>query len=429
MRFLPALIALLVGCSSSDFEVAEAPDTGGVPTDDTGTVEDTGAPSEDVGGTSDTPVTCTDLPSNPPVVYVDKRSTRSSKGTADCPFVSIKDAVAFVNGLPSGSGKHQVRVAGGAVGSPVVYDEPMLVLKWQTTLTGDGIGRVVITGGGSCGDGICMVVMEGGSTLEGVTLDAKGLAKVPVAMGPALLTASVVKSTEITGTKDDKSPAIYVEGGGAAEIGPDVRIHDNGGHAILAKSIGSLKVTSVGGSPTQLHRNLVGVQILSGRLEMTGPNEVYRSRVHGVVVISNERNNLIDGLIATENAGTGVYVDGGASLKLRRSKLLSNDTGLFFRFNTANELDLGTLLDPGGNTLGTASVTNKRAGICLPASRSVNAPARSNYFGQCPPTAAAMAEVANACELVPTGAYKDVYFAASGTDPVPPLDFTGCSLK
>jgi len=439
MRHASLLVVLLMGCSSSDFEVAESADTGGL-ADDTGTIAaDTDSPVDDIGTVVDSgttadaqpevPVVCAELAANPAVVYVDKRSTRATKGTAECPFTTIKDAIAFINGLPSGSGKHQVRVAGGAIGSPVVYEEPTLVLKWQTTVTGDGMGRVVITGGGACGEGTCMIVMEGGTTLEGVSLDAKGLAKVPLVMGPGFLTTALVRSTEITGTRDDKNPAVYVEGGGAAEVGPDVRIHDNGGHGILVKNIGALKVTSAGGTPNQLHRNLVGVQMIGGRLEMVGANEVYKSKVHGVVIITAERNNFIDGLVATENAGTAVYVDGGASLKLRRSKLLANDTGLFFRFNTTNELDLGTLLDPGGNTLGTKLITNKRMAICLPAGRTANAPARANYFGVCPPTAATMAEAVNACELVPPGAYKDIYFASNGTEPIPPFDLTSCGVK
>jgi len=440
MRRSLVLFAMLVGCTSDEFELSEPPPDTGSTLDDTGTISadtgvepgDTGVP-EDTGNVAvdappETMAPCTELAMNPPIVYVDKRSARTAKGTADCPFLSIKDALAFVNGLPSGSGRHQIRVAGGAVGSPVVYDEPMLVLKWQTTLTGDGIGRVVITGGGTCGEGTCMMLMEGGSTLEGVSLDAKLVAKVPIAMGPAWLTTALVKSTEITGTKDDKSPAIYVEGAGAAEIGPDVRIHDNGGHGVLVKT-GVLKIASVAGSPVQLHRNLVGVQMVGGRLDMSGPTEVVKNKLHGVVIVNNERYNAIDGLIATENVGTAVYVDGGASLKLRRSKLLSNDTGLFFRFAGTNELDLGTALDPGGNTFSMTSVTNKRMAICLPAARTTSSAARGNGFASCPPTAAAMTEAMNACELVPSGSYKDIYFASATTDATPPFDLAGCAVK
>lgn len=441
MRYVPFLIAVLVGCSSSEFAVNEGAADTGTPGDDTAAT-DTGAPADDTAappldtGVLDTAppdaaVTCTTLPSNPAVVYVDKRSSKS-KGTSECPFSSIKDALAFVNGLPSGSGKHQVRVAGGTVAAPLVYDEPMLVLKWQTTLTGDGMGRVIVTGGGACGDGTCMFVMEGGSTLEGVTVDAKGLPKVPLALGPGILTGVVVKSTEIVGTKDHNYPAIYVEGGGAVDLGPDMRIHDNGGHAILVKNIFSLKLTGAPGAANLLHRNLSGIVMIGGRLDLSGPTEVLKSKSHGIILGAPEKvAHTIDGLVSTENVGAGLYVDGGASLRMRRSKLLKNDIGLIFRHVGGSDLDLGTATDPGLNTIGLKLETNKRAGICLPSARLVASPAQGNFFNSCPPSWQTLVEGEKACDTIPGGMYKDLFYAVGATtgEPALPLDATNCTAK
>lgn len=438
MRYA-VLLGALLGCSSSEFTVAgDGTNTDTGASADTAAATDTGTavvdsdtpPPADSGSTADSNTVdasapCAALPMNPPIVYVDKRTTKSSKGTSDCPFATIKEAVAFVASLPSGSGKHTIRVAGGAVGAPLVYDEPMLVLKWQMSLVGDGQDRVTITGGGTCGEGQCMVVMEGGSTLEGVKLDAKGLAKVPLALGPTVLTNITVKSTAVVGTKDDKSPAIYVDGVGTVDLGPDMRVTDNGGPGLVVKNVFSLKITG-SATPNQFNRNLAGIYIQGGRLDISGPTEVSKNRTMGVAILAPEKAaHVLDGLIAVENAATGVFVDGGASLKLRRSRLTKNDIGLVFRFVGTNELDLGTLLDPGNNYFVLPSEPNKRAGICLPAARATSSPARSNYFSACPPTDASMVEDVKACDTIPT-TYKDIYFAGAASVP---LDLTNCGVK
>ncbi len=433
MRYA-VLAAALLGCSSSEFAVAgegtetdtgtAATDTGSVAVDsDSPPLVDSGSPADANADVAP----CAPLPMNPPTVYVDKRTTKAAKGTSECPFATIKEAVAFVASLPSGSGKHTIRVAGGAAGAPLVYDEPMLVLKWQMSLVGDGQDRVTITGGGTCGDGQCMVVMEGGSTLEGVKLDAKGLAKVPLALGPTALTGVTVKATGVVGTKDEKSPAIYVDGVGAAELGPDMRVTDNGGPGVLVKNIFSLKINGA----NLFNRNLVGIYMQGGRLDLSGATEASKNRTIGVALLAPEKTaHVLDGLIAVENASTGVYVDGGASLKLRRARITRNDIGLMFRFVGTNELDLGTLLDPGNNVFVGPAEPNKRAGICLPAMRAATtAPARGNFFSACPPTSASMLEDVKACDTLPS-AYKDIYYAAAAAGgETPPLDLTNCGVK
>ena len=412
--------------------MAEISDTGALDSlhgDPADTDEDTGTTLEASPPPEAGP--CAEIAANPPTVYVDKRSTRASKGTSDCPFATIREAVTFVAALPSTSGKHTIRVAGGTAGAPLVYDEPMLVLKPNTTLIGDGPGRVVIIGGGTCNMAVCMVVMEGNTALEGVTIDAKGGQKIPLAMGPGILTGASAKSITVTGTKDDKTPGIYVNGGGAAELGPDVKVIDNGGHGILVQTIYSLKLTGAPGSPNQINRNLYGVQLLAGRLEINGATEVSKNARHGVILVMNDKTtHVLDGLQAVDNGGTGLFVDGGAGLRLRHSKLVRNDLGLSFRFAIGNELDLGTGFSPGDNFIGGLTEKNKRAGICLPSSRVTNSPARGNGFSACPPTASPMPESEKACESL-SGDYRDIYFGVGTISPTSgvPLELDGCTSK
>jgi hypothetical protein len=445
MRYALSCLALLTACSSSNFDVAPAvSDTGTVVTDDTSTpppdtttpadegVTDTGRPAE---AAPPIDAACTALPADPATVYVDKTTKKPSKGTLDCPFATIREATMLVASLPMSATKHVIRVAGGPVGgAPNVYDEPVLTLKKDMSLVGDGPSRVTIVGGGTCGEAVCMVVMESGSALEGVTIDAKLGQKIPLAMGPALFAVVSVKNTTITGTKDDKTPGIYVEGFGWADIGPDTKIVDNGGWGILMSKGGVIRLLGTNAQPVVIERNLMGIQLTGGRLDVSGSAIVSNNKTHGVVLIMADKSpHVIDGLIAKDNVGFGLYVDGGAGLKLRNSKLVRNDIGLGFRLTVGNELDLGTVLNPGNNFIAGLTETNRRAGICLPSSRAGTSPARGNSWSACPtPTSGVMIEGEKACEAIPTMAYKDVYFGVptggTGT-PVFPFETDGCTTK
>lgn len=431
MRYV-AVLAALLGCSSSNFEVAPPPDTG-VPAADTGAVvADSETPPADTGDTVETAVPdtalppCTELVPNPPTVFVDKRSKRMAQGTSDCPFPTIKDALAFVAGLPGGSGKHTVQVVGGIAGTPLVYDEPMLVIKPGTELRGDGAERVVITGGGACGTegAVCMVIMEGNTALEGVTIDAKGLPKIPLAIGAPFLNWVVVKSTTVRGAAD-KTPAMLVDGAGIVELGPELKINDNASTGIFVKSTGSIKLNGF----NQINRNLLGVYMVAGTFDINGATEVIGNKSVGVAIAASDKKHTIDGAIITDNASYGVYVD-GAGLKMRRTKLVRNDIGLMFRFLAGgNELDLGTHLSPGANILGAKLEANKRAAICLPTYRSTSSPARGNALYTCPTTPTAIGEGEKVCDTLPAD-YRDVYYGAPAVStPAAPLDLGGCYTK
>jgi hypothetical protein len=428
MRYAVVLAALL-GCSSSNFEVAASPDTA--------VAADTGAPAADSdsplsdshdaveASPPDTSAPCTELVANPPTVYVDKRSTRQAKGTSDCPFKSIKDGLAFVAALPSGSGKHTVQVVGGIAGAPLVYDEPMLVIKPQTELRGDGADRVVITGGSACGaeGAVCMVVMEGNTALEGFTIDAKGANKTPLAIGAGVLQWVFVKSTTLRGA-GEKASGMFTDGYGILELGPELKVIDNVGGGITVKSTGSMKLNGL----NQIKNNAIGIYMLAGQLDVVGPTEISANKSVGLALAASDKRHSLDGAIVADNASYGVYVDGG-SMKIRRSKIIRNDIGLLFRYGASNDLDLGTLVSPGDNTFGGKLELNKRAAICLPMYRATTSPARGNTFNVCPPIPVAITEGEKVCDALPA-MYNDVYYGVGMTTASnPPLDITGCSPK
>ncbi|MBK7401176.1 MAG: hypothetical protein IPJ34_34210 [Myxococcales bacterium] len=422
---------LLAGCSSSDFSVAA--DAG--PTDtgsstDTGVVADSGGTDSGVAETStdgavDAPP-CVEGPANPAIVYVDKRATRPGKGTLDCPFQTIKDAVALVATLPTGSGAHTLRVAGGTGAAPLVYDEPVLILKYGWTLLGDGAGRVTITGGGKCGDSQCLVVMEGGSALEGVRLDALGKVMTPLGLTPGAFTSVVVKSTVVTGVKSEKVPAVYVEGTGNAEFGPDVRVIDNAGIGIAVKNVFRLKFSATAGLPNQINKNGFGIALGGGVIELGGPTEVSSNVGHGVLVQSPDKGtHNFDGLSAKNNGLSGLYLEVGASARVRRSTFLRNKVGITFKSAPGSELDLGKLLDPGNNVLGGKTDSNATAAICSPVARALDMPAWNDAFKACAPSTAPIDATKSCDEL---GSYQDIWFAVATGSSKAPFDVQNCTV-
>ncbi len=427
-----SLLALLclgpLACSSSSFEVAASSptddDAGEVgPSDDAGS--DTSAPS-DTGGVVDAGP-CAPLSGNPTTIFVDGRTKRASIGSAECPTRTIREALAIVGTLPTGD--HTIRIAGGAPSAPVVYDEAGLVLvKTRTKLEGDGAARVVITGGGPCGGAStasCVVALEGNAAIEGVTIDAKG-PKVGLAVTPAAFTASGLKDVTVTGSKGDTNPAVYVNGAGNVDL-VDVRVTDNQGPGVHAASVFRLKVSStLGGPRSTFDRNLVGIHVDGGILELGGADA--RDNVtHGIAITSaSAGTHALDDLNATGNGANGVLVEGGANLKLRRSKLVSNRVGLLFRFGLLNDLDLGTASDPGKNHFGGVSANNKYAGICLPVARATHASAHDNLWAACGPTSLPLSE-GDTCNGL--SGFQDVRYRPTGVGgaPKPPLDFGDCT--
>jgi hypothetical protein len=430
--------AFFTACSSADFAVAPSggEDTG---VDDTGsstdsaTTEDTAV--EDTGSASDGAVEaapCAPLDAASTTIYVDQRTTRTSVGSADCPARTIKEAIAIVGTLPSG--KHVIKVAGGTAGSPIVYDESgALVLKAGTSLEGDGPGRVTITGGGTCSGTGCIFGMEGNSSIQGVTIDAKG-PKIPVVMGPAGFTNCVLSHSVITGVKGSMSPlpAVFIAGNGTVDLGPELVVNKNESLGVYADSIFSIHVIA-GGTGNRFNDNQVGFAMKTGFLNFDG-GEVAKNSALGMAVSSTNGTVNITGLDAHDNALHGLVIDKGASLKMRNSSLNKNGGyGLVFAFTTgvsANDLDLGKSGDNGNNLLGAGSGSNKFGGVCLPVGRSLKGSAQGDRWSRCDPTQFPFTVSTGSdvsCDSPPPS-YADVWYVSGGATMTPPLDTSGCTV-
>ncbi|MGZ3418470.1 MAG: hypothetical protein ACXVEE_11430 [Polyangiales bacterium] len=425
--------ALLSACSSSDFAVAgegapdsqssdgESTDTGTVVTDsessDTGTVT-SDAPSE--------AAVCAPLDMAATTIYVDQRTTRTSIGTADCPTKTIKEALAIVGTLPSG--KHTIKVAGGAVGSPITYAESsVLILKANTTLSGDGPARVVITGGGMCSGTPCIVAMEGNSTLDGVKIDANGSKSVPLVMTPGAFTNCVVSHTVITGVKGTTmNPGVFISGNGTVDLGPELVVQKNDSIGVYADSIFSIHVIAAG---NKFNENLAGLVMKVGGLNFDG-GEVGNNASVGLSLGAANGTINITGLDAHDNGQHGLVVDKGASLKMRSSSLNKNGRfGLVFNFTTglgANDLDLGKALDLGKNLFGASTGSNKFGGICLPISRAAKGDAQGDKWSTCDPIQSAFPDSTGNCDATPA-AYADIWYAPNATATTP-LTVAGCTV-
>jgi len=394
--------------------------------------EDTRA---DIVGLPDTAVTdtapdvplgpCTKLDPNPPTIFVDGRATRDSNGTADCPAKTIGEGLALVAGLPSG--KRTIKVAGAPGG--LTYDEKgALVVKFNTTIVGDDSAKVIVTGGGACGTSgaQCVFIMEGGSSLESVTIDSKG-PRIGILATPGFLTTASLKSLLVTGSTGDKNMAVGMSGAGTLDINSDVRVTKNTGPGVYVISGRLNAKTPFAGTPSHFDENLAGI-VVDGTGSCDLENVTASKNVtHGVALIATTKDgaNNIGALTANDNGANGVFVEVGASLKMRRSTLVRNRVGLQFRFGPTNTLDLGTaaFLDKGGNTFGGKTVFNTKAGICLPFGRAGCSDAQGNMWSGCSPTNIALP--GEACDG--TGSYQDVWFNGTLSAGKPPLTFGDCT--
>jgi hypothetical protein len=426
--------AFFTACSSAEFAVAPEDDSGGS-VEDTATtdaapddtaIEDTGSPSDSALEAAP----CAPLDMAATTVYVDQRTTRTSIGSADCPTKTIKEAIAIIGTLPSG--KHVIKVAGGAAGSPIVYEESgALLLKANTSLEGDGPARVTITGGGTCSGTGCIFGMEGNSSIQGVTIDAKG-PKIPVVMGPAGFTNCVLSHSVITGVKGSMSPlpAVFIAGNGTVDLGPELVVNKNESLGVYADSIFSIHVIA-GGTGNRFNDNQVGFAMKTGYLNFDG-GEVAKNSALGMAISSTTGTVDITGLDAHDNALHGLVVDKGASLKLRNSSLNKNGGfGLVFVFTTGlsgNDLDLGKGGDPGNNLLGAATGSNKFGGVCLPVGRIAKGSAQGDKWSRCEPIQSPFVSGATdpTCDTDP-GSYADVWYTAGTTGGVP-FDTGGCMV-
>lgn len=425
MRLLvaPALLLLLTGCSSSEFNVSNPGDDAGALDDtassvdaasgDTGTaVDDTAvadAPVEDVPAPSDAP--CSPLGASPSTIYVDARASGPSIGTAACPSKTIAGALAIAAGL--GPGARTIRVAGST--PALLYNETSaLVLKHSFALVGDGVSKVTITGGGACSTATCVVVLEGGASIEGVTISAGSA--MGIASAPAIGTRATVKGVTVSGGIGGANAAIYVNGKGSIDLGPELRVKGNAGPGVVIDDTALAKLAG------DFSENAAGIVVKGGLLQLDGGTAL-ANKTNGVALLSAAKHSIAN-FTARDNLAAGVFVEANASLTMRGSTLVKNRYGLVFRFGTGNALDLGTLADYGKNVFGGPSGINSKAAVCLPLARTAKQPAVGNKWFVCEPTRLLLGT--GGCEGI--SAYQDVYYAAVDISTPAPLDGSACDV-
>jgi hypothetical protein len=406
-----SLVATL-GCSSSDFEVAtpSTEDSGVETTSEDTAAADAVVPIEDAPPLSDAP--CSSLGAAT-TIYVDARTTRPSVGTAECPTKTIAEALAILARLPPA--KRTVRIAGSTL-TPLVYNETsLLTVKPSTAIVGSGVSQVTVTGGGACGATTCVFVLEGGTSIEGITI--RPGAAVGLALGPTAGTTTIAKNVTVSGGTLAASAAVYVNGAGTVEIGPELRAKDNAGVGLIIETILSARVNAF------FNDNGGGIVVKGGVVNIEGGTAL-RNKTTGVALLSNAKHTIMN-FDVRDNLANGIFVDGNAHLKMRATTVVKNRVGLQFRFGSANELDLGTSVDNGKNVFGGPSALNSKAAICLPVARALKAPAVGNKWFVCEPTRLPLAG-GSTCEGLST--YQDVYYLPVNTGDPAPLDWSACDV-
>lgn len=227
------LLWLAAGCSSASFDVVAPGVDSGTPAADTAlgdtALGDTGrpvdptdsAPMVDSAITEAPPPMCTPIGAPLTTIYVDGKTTvTASNGASGCPFKTIQAAVTYAGMHPVAA--RTIKVAAGT------YNETgPVILKQRISLIGAGVTSTTIMGGGPClGIGNCVVRVEGGATLENVTVDASPTAK------HAIVTGStdpggypVLKNVKATGAIGDGNAGILTSAG--SQLGPNVEASGN----------------------------------------------------------------------------------------------------------------------------------------------------------------------------------------------------------
>jgi pectin methylesterase-like acyl-CoA thioesterase len=215
-----------VGCSSSNFEIAESTDSG---TSDE-TASDTGiGPVEDGAPPADSSVEeviavdagCA-APSDPLEIWVDGASANSPTGTASCPFHKVSEAIAYANTLPMKP--RTIRVKPGSY-----VEDTAIILRKGLTLSGSGVGVTQLSGGGACTSSTsgykCVIRVDSGAILERVSIDASPNGKHGVVTGEAEGVFPIVRSTAISGAGGSCCSGILVNSG--AILGPNIESSKN----------------------------------------------------------------------------------------------------------------------------------------------------------------------------------------------------------
>lgn len=418
--FLLAGLIWVGGCSSADFDVA------GDPSADTGTT-DTANPAEDSGGTADGVAPDEGVPevvaeagcpalTNPTEIWVDGTSTASpATGSSSCPFRHVLEAVEYANKL---GGNRAIKVRAG-----IYTESAAIVLRAGLTLTGSGVGITQLAGGGPCyetaGAYKCIVRVDGGATLERVSVDAGPTAKHGVVTGSSGGSYAIVRSTKITGAVGDGNAGILATSG--AILGPNIESIGNryglviwgnqpttilegtnkfdGNAAIGINHEGTGVLTFGGGS---VSNNLVGIKL-------------------GEPYTATPPMHDIKDLTARGNIEIGIRVMAVASARIRNSTITGSKIGVMATHGASNFIDLGTTGSLGGNNFGGSSVKNSMAGVCALFTQGTPMNIAGNTFPDCS-APRSLGDIGSSAGCESITEYEDVWYRGASV-PVT----TGCT--
>lgn len=433
-RLGPCWFALLVGCSSANFDVGSSGDTA---IEDAASSADTA--EEVFVGDDDGPIAtdagCAPVDHATVDVWVDSGASPGGGGAAGCPFRTLAEAASAPF---NGTVDRVVHVRAGT------YDERSVikVRSRETYRAEDGVAKIYASGTGACAPSTetCAFLIEANAMLDGLWIEAVGVSH-GVVVNSTSSVAPVVKNTTVRSARKDG----VVVFGASATFGPNAHVDANGWSGLVMRGSGRLNVTGVGNSFDGNKGGIwsggtfipgAGIYMVSGNIFLDGGATANANYV-GVLfdwTASSVAQQTLSQLTAQSNRNAGVVVSKGWSkVSLRKCLLTKNaNVGLRLEWDAGrtNDFDIGEAGSPGSNVLGGPTYKNGRAGLFLcGAGPTGSYSAEVNQWSACPPPQ----QMLNSCDALPT-AYTDVAYvphptvgASAGANPLaaPTLCSTG----
>ena len=380
-RSVLAMVSLLAGCSSGNFDIgAEGVDAAG---SDSAAAETELVDSGSSPGDSSSPpgdVGCTAV-ADPLEVFVDASSTfMAPTGSTACPFAHITDAIAYVRSLPVKP--RTIRVREGA------YVEGPVILEKGMTLAGAGASKTTISGGGTCmGTGsayLCIVRVDGGAILDGVSIDAGPSGKHGVITGSTSgSTYPIVRNTSIGNAVGDGNAGILAMEG--AILGPNI-VSSKNRYGLVIWGNQTVKVLAGNNhfdenTNTGIDHEGTGVFSFEGGTVSGNGTGIKLGPAPSPLSVPPTHD--IQNLVARDNVEAGIRVAPSNGLRLRKSTITGGKIGVIALFGAANRIDLGRTDDAGANNFGGAANRSSQAAICAITTPAVAMPAVGNRFSDC----------------------------------------------
>lgn len=425
LRFIFVLLCgATSACSSSEFSVAAGSDAGsadGATMTDTGMVEDSGVVTTDAepppadaltdsrpDPALDAGAGCVPISQTTPTVFVNAAAPDGGTGSAACPFRTLAQAAS----APLGPSVNRIV----SIRTGTYVETATIRVRPRETYKSDGSGLVKVSGNATtaCASGDpCTFQLDGTAALEGILVEggtaANGIVAAAMSGSPPLIKSTTVKNAPKDG--------IVVLGLGAA-LGPNTHADANGWSGLIVRN-GKASVSGVGNTfdgnkggyyVGSTYIPGAGIYVRAGAgLFVDGGSSASNNNASGVWFDAGgaSGSNTISQLTAIGNKGSGVFVSKGWQVVFRKSYLNKNGGyGLMVSYDATTSVDLGTTGAPGGNTFGTATSRNVKAGIFLCRSTADAQIAEGNVWGACPPTQLLVAN----CDASPTS-YVDVAYA------------------